>query len=81
MNVTDPKGFTFLKKDRKSWVESGIPQIAEALGMRWGGSFENYVDCVHFDVSKVTDASIRNAKKDNKGLPQSQWNTKNTNFV
>ena len=49
--------------------------------MRWGGDFSGYVDCVHFDVTNVTDASIINARKDNEGLPQSQWNTKNTNYV
>ena len=49
--------------------------------MRWGGDFATYVDCVHFDVTRVTDASLANAKRDNKGLPQSQWDTKNTNYV
>lgn len=81
MNVKDPKGRTFMKKDRTPWVESGIPDIAKAIGLRWGGNFSNYIDCVHFDATKVTDASIRNAKRENKGLPQSQWDTKNTNFV
>jgi len=81
MNVKDPNGNVYLKKDRKPWIESGIPAIAKSLGMRWGGDFNNYVDCVHFDVTRVTDASIANAKKDNEGLPQSQWNTKNTNYV
>jgi len=81
MNVVDPNNFTFLKKERKSWVESGIPQIATNLGMRWGGDFANYVDCVHFDATPVTKASKSNAKKDNIGLPQSEWNTKNTNYV
>jgi len=81
MNVKDTNGNVYLKKDRKPWIESGIPAIAKSLGMRWGGDFNNYVDCVHFDVTRVTDASIANAKKDNEGLPQSQWNTKNTNYV
>ena len=49
--------------------------------MRWGGDFKNYVDCVHFDVTRVTDAAIINARKDNEGLPQSEWDTKNTNYV
>ena len=81
MNVKDPNGKVYLKKDRTSWVESGIPSITKSLGMRWGGDFSGYVDCVHFDVTNVTDASIINARKDNEGLPQSQWNTKNTNYV
>lgn len=81
MNVKDPQGVTYLKKDRDKWVASGIPSIARSLNMRWGGDFNSYIDCVHFDVTKVTDATISNAKKDNKGLPQSEWNTKNTNYV
>jgi hypothetical protein len=81
MNVIDPNGKVYRKADRTPWVESGIPEIAKSLGMRWGGSFKNYVDCVHFDVTRVTDASIANAKRENAGLPQSQWNTKDTNYV
>lgn len=81
MNVVDPNGKVYRKADRTPWVESGIPDIAKSLGMRWGGFFKNYVDCVHFDVTRVTKASIANAKKENAGLPQSQWNTKDTNYV
>ena len=81
MNVTDPNGNTYTKGNRTPWVESGIPEVAKSLGMRWGGDFKNYVDCVHFDVTRVTDATIANAAKDNEGLPQSEWDTKNTNYV
>ena len=81
MNVKDTTGKVYRKKDRNPWVESGIPQLAKKCGLRWGGDFKNYVDCIHFDAAKVTDTVIANAAKDNKGLPQSQWNTKNTNYV
>jgi hypothetical protein len=81
MNVTDPNGNTYTKGNRTPWVESGIPEVAKSLGMRWGGDFKNYVDCVHFDVTRVTDAARANAAKDNEGLPQSEWDTKNTNYV
>ena len=81
MNVIDPSGKVYRKKDRKPWVESGIPKVAKSLGMRWGGDFKNYVDCVHFDVTRVTNATLANAAKENEGLPQSQWDTKNTNYV
>ena len=67
MNVEEPTGKTYMKNNRKPWVESGIPKIATDLGMRWGGDFQGYVDCVHFDVTRVTDATIVNATKDNKG--------------
>ena len=80
MNVVDPNGFAFTKSYRKPWVESGIPGIATKLGMRWGGDFSNYVDCIHFDATRVTDASKINAKKENAGLPISEWNTKNTDY-
>ena len=80
MNVVDPNGFIFTKSYRKPWVESGIPAIATKLGMRWGGDFSSYVDCVHFDATPVTKASKINAKKDNTGLPVSKWNTKNTDY-
>ena len=69
-----------MKNNRKPWVESGIPKIATDLGMRWGGNFQNYVDCVHFDATPVTKASKINAKKENTGLPVSKWNTKNTDY-
>jgi hypothetical protein len=81
MNVKDTTGKVYRKKDRNPWVESGIPQLAKKCGLRWGGDFKNYVDCVHFDAAKVTDIVIANAAKDNEGLPQSQWDTKNTNYV
>ncbi len=61
MNVIDPNGKTFRKSDRKSWIESGIPKLAEEFGLRWGGDFSNYIDCVHFDVGGVTDVTLRNA--------------------
>ena len=80
MNVVDPNGFVFTKSYRKPWVESGIPEIATKLGMRWGGDFSSYVDCVHFDATPVTKASKINAKKENTGLPVSKWNTKNTDY-
>ena len=81
MNIIDPNGNTYNKGNRTPWVESGIPDVAKSLGMRWGGDFKSYVDCVHFEVSNVTDATIINARKDNEGLPQSEWDTKNTNYV
>jgi len=45
------KGRLSLKKatDKGIWICSGIPQIAEECGLRWGGSFGNYYDPIHFD--------------------------------
>ena len=80
MNIVDPNGKVYYKNDRRPWVESGIPKIAESLNMRWGGSFKSYVDCVHFDATPVTAISLSNAEKENKGLPQSEWVTDNIDY-
>ena len=82
MNVKDPNGKVYLKKDYSSWKASGIPQIAVSeFKMRWGGDFSGYLDCVHFDVSRATPKIQANAKKENPGLPQSQWDTQNTKLT
>lgn len=31
------------------WNQTGIPQIAKQMGLRWGGTFAGYLDAVHFD--------------------------------
>jgi len=82
MNVKDPNGKVYLKKDYSSWKESGMPQIAVSeFKMRWGGDFSGYLDGVHFDVSRATPKIQANAKKENPGLPQSQWDTQNTKLT
>lgn len=79
MNIKDPKGVVYRKPEKSKWEKSGIPKIAvEEFGMRWGGNFSNYLDCVHFDVSRATSKVKSNAAADNKGLPRKQWYTKNT---
>lgn len=40
-----------MKSSRSEWEASGIPKIAKELNMRWGGTFANNWDPVHFDVS------------------------------
>jgi hypothetical protein len=35
-------------KNVKEWINTGVPQIAESLGLRWGGRFSE-PDQVHFD--------------------------------
>ena len=82
MNVKDPNGKVYLKKDYSSWKASGIPEIAvKEFKMRWGGDFSGYLDCVHFDVSRATPTILANAKKENPGLPQKQWDTQNTSLT
>lgn len=41
---------TLLKSDKRPWIEEGIDKVARNAGLRWGGDFLNYIDCVHFDV-------------------------------
>ena len=88
MNIIDPTGKVYLKKDKTSWQESGIPQLWIDLGkekgknFRWGGTFSGYVDCVHFDVTSVSRTRLRtNAANDNKGKPEKDWFTKDTSLT
>ena len=82
MNVKDPTGKVYRKKDYASWKESGIPAIAvNEFKMRWGGDFSGYLDCVHFDVSRATSKIKANAKSENPGIAQSSWNTQNTSLT
>lgn len=39
----------------ETWYSTGVPQIAQALGLQWGGggNFGSYHDPVHFDMSKL----------------------------
>ena len=83
MNIIPPTGknYTFMKGDRTPWIESGIADLAKNSGIRWGGNFSSYVDCIHFDATPVTIASRQNAREENRGLPEKDWNTKDTNYV
>ena len=83
MNIIPPTGknYTFMKGDRTPWIESGIADLAKNSGIRWGGNFSSYIDCIHFDATPVTIASRQNAREENRGLPEKDWNTKDTNYV
>ena len=35
---------------KSAWLETGVPQIAEEMGLRWGGNFSSFYDPVHFDL-------------------------------
>jgi len=78
-NVLDPKGRIYLKKERKPWVESGIPGIAKQLGMVWGGDFGGYVDSVHFGFDVNRNTLLTNAEEENAPeTRQGAWITNNT---
>lgn len=42
---------TLLKKVKAPWIEEGIDKVAIDAGLRWGGNFSGYIDCVHFDYN------------------------------
>jgi hypothetical protein len=55
----------------QSWLDSGIPQIAEKLGLRWGGRFNGYPDVVHFDIVNIlANKGIKQTSLYDKALAQ-----------
>ena len=47
------QGKTFVRKadSKEKWLNTGVPQIAASMGLKWGGmAFEGYYDPVHFEV-------------------------------
>lgn len=58
-NPQDSKGNTILFKSSKSkdWIDSGIPDIAENLGLRWGGRFSSNYDPIHVDFQNYLNSS------------------------
>ena len=36
------------KGNKKDWINSGIPDVAQQYGILWGGNFKNYEDNIHF---------------------------------
>jgi hypothetical protein len=46
-------GKVLSKKTPKAlWLNTGVPQLANDLGIRWGGNFKGYADNNHFDYLK-----------------------------
>jgi len=41
----------YKKSAKQDWLDSGIPQLANSLGLKWG-DFANYVDRVHFEIPR-----------------------------
>jgi hypothetical protein len=35
---------------KKNWEASGVLQIAQKHGLKWGGNFKTYYDPVHFEI-------------------------------
>lgn len=52
INLISLKGFIRKADSKETWEATGVPQIADEMGFRWGGNFRNYHDPVHFDLPK-----------------------------
>jgi hypothetical protein len=35
------------------WLNTGVPNLAQSLGIRWGGNFKGYADNNHFDYLRA----------------------------
>ena len=63
MNIITPKSTTnrtLMKYIRTPWLEEGIPLVAEEAGLKWGGDFDDYTDCVHFYVNFDVERTYNN---------------------
>jgi len=64
-NLITPNGTTLRKAGPKeNWVSTGIVDDALINGIKWGGNFPNYVDCVHFYVDIDQKAALERAKSE-----------------
>jgi hypothetical protein len=59
---------TLLKKNKTLWIEEGIDKVAIDAGLRWGGNFVDYIDCVHFDYGYNIDTAYRQVTTQAKNL-------------
>lgn len=65
IDINAQSGSKWLRKasSRQAWLDSGIPQIAEKMGMKWGGNFNNYWDPVHFEIPLDVNRLVAQAQK------------------
>jgi peptidoglycan L-alanyl-D-glutamate endopeptidase CwlK len=54
LDINAVKNGSWLRKSSpvQQWKNSGIIDIADRMGLRWGGRFNGYTDNVHFDLGK-----------------------------
>jgi len=58
INFKDPKDRHSKSTSEAGWRKTGVPSLANSLGLRWGGkgndgTFGAYVDRVHFEVATI----------------------------
>ena len=51
------------KTPKQQWLDSGIVQIAEGIGLRWGGWFSKNYDPIHLDFANFVPLGSRKAFK------------------
>lgn len=62
-NLVTPSGKVLKKAGPKGdWVGVEITDLATKNGLKWGGNFSNYVDCIHFYVDFNRTAALERAK-------------------
>jgi len=81
MNITDPNGRVFMKKEREPWINSEIVSTAKTAGFLWGGNFSGYIDSIHFYYQFNINTAYQNAEDDNTGKPLDEWKTGNTKLT
>lgn len=55
-NPTMPDGTTINSRmNKRIWIQTGVPQIGESVGLRWGGNFSSNYDPIHFDLGNKVD--------------------------
>lgn len=61
LDINLQKGVRIWRKatSKKDWEETGIPQLAKSMGLRWGGDFKNYYDPIHFDYPIKSTTELR----------------------
>jgi hypothetical protein len=50
LDITLQKGLKIWRKatSKEDWLSTGVPQLANSLGLSWGGYYKNYHDPIHF---------------------------------
>ena len=50
INLVTWSGLIRKRDSTARWLATGVPQLAEKKGFRWGGRFHSYHDPVHFEL-------------------------------
>jgi hypothetical protein len=71
---------TYFKHDSlKDWQSTGVPTLATKLGIRWGGVFQGYQDCVHFDLAAKFGDNVYDNLNEMIALAKAQFGNDLTN--